>query len=122
MSSIKEAAEKTATESKQSFTLNDIIYTDSSDRVTIEITGRAFANLNEITEITSKWSEDDYTPSEILRVFCLTDSFLHLYEKRPNVNKSNLGIQTLPGFVAEQFVEGEELRSLFESAGFDAVC
>ncbi len=122
MSSIEETAVETAIESKQSFTQNDIIYTDGSDRVTIEITGQAFANLKEITELTSKWSEDDYTPSEILRVFCLTDSFLHLYEKRPNANKRNLGIQTLPGFVAEQFVEGEELRSLFESAGFDAVC
>jgi len=105
-----------------SFTHNDIIYTDGDDRVTIEITGKAFANLKEITELTSKWSEDDYTLSDILRVFCFTDSFLYLHEKRPNANKSNIDIQTLPGFIVEQFVEGEELRSLFESAGFDAVC
>ena len=122
MSSIEETAGETATENKQSFMHNDIIYTDGDDRVTIEITGRAFSNLKEITELTSQWSEDDYTPSDILRVFCFTDSFLYLHEKRPNANKNNLGIQTLPGFIAEQFVEGEELRSLFESAGFDAVC
>ena len=122
MSNRKETAGETAKSNNTSFTLNDIIYTDSNDRVTIEITGRAFSNLKEITELTSKWSEDDYTPSEILRVFCLTDSFLHLHEKRPNADKSNLDIQTLPGFIAEQFIEGEELRSLFESAGFDAVC
>lgn len=117
MSSIKEAAVKTATEDRQSFALNDIIYTDSSDRVTIEITGRAFANLKEITEITNKWADDDYTPTDILRVFCFHTTFLNLYKKYDENSESGW-IQTLPGAIAEQMVDGEELKILFEAAGF----
>ena len=117
MSSIEEAAEKTATESKQSFTLNDIIYTDNADNATITITGQAFANLKEITEITNKWSEDDYTPTDILRVFCLPATLLNLYKKSDETWKAAWE-QTLTGGIASQMTNGDELWRLFESSGF----
>ena len=121
MSSIEKTAGETATESKQSFTQNDIIYTDGDDRVKMEITGQAFANLKEITEITNKWAEDDYTPSDILRVFCFCDSFIYMNEKNPNAQNPYTAIQTLTGAIAEQYIEKEELVSLFKSAGFNVL-
>lgn len=104
----------------KSFTENDITYTDGTDRVAITITGRAFANLKEITEITNKWTEDDFTPTGILREFYFTDPFLNLNEKNPNDGKTIYSSsQTLSGAIAAEFSEGAELRRLFESAGFN---
>lgn len=103
----------------KSFTENDITYTNGADRVAITITGQAFANLKEITEITNKWTEDDFTPVGILREFYLTDPFLYLNKKNPNAGKRIYDLhQTLTGAIAEQFDEGKELYRLFESAGF----
>ena len=95
------------------FTKNDITFTDNADNVTITISGKAFTNLKEITEITNKWAESDYTPTEILRIFDFPDSFLYLHDRMPEAS-----IQTLPGAIIAQMTDGEELHPLFESAGF----
>ena len=110
-------AGETATRNSKSFTLNDITYTDGDDRVTIENTGKAFANLKEITEITNKWADDDYTPSDILRDFCFPSTILNLY-KRSDETWKNSYEQTLAGEVASQMINGHELWQLFEAAGF----
>lgn len=95
------------------FTENDITYADGADKVTITISGKAFANLKEITETINKWAKDNYTPTEILRDFCLPDSFLFFHDKMPQAS-----IQTFPGAIVNQLIDGDELRPLFESAGF----
>lgn len=118
MSSIEETAGETATENKQSFMHNDIIYTDGDDRVTIEITGQAFANLKEIAEITNKWAENDYTLSDMLRTFCLPDSFLYLHDKYPKSAIPYDVVQVLPGAIVAQYGDCDELASIFASAGF----
>lgn len=117
MSKQSKTAGKTATRNSKSFTLNDIAFTDGDNRVTIEVTGKAFANLKEITEIYNRWADDDYTPTDILRVFCFHTTFLNLYKKYDE-NSERGWIQTLPGAIAAQVVDGEELKMLFEAAGF----
>ena len=100
-----------------SFTKDDIIYTDNADNATITITGQAFANLKEITEITNKWANDNYTPTDILRDFCFPSTILNLY-KRSDETWKNSYEQTLAGEVASQMINGHELWQLFEAAGF----
>ena len=97
---------------------NDITYTDEPNAVTIRITGKAFANLKEITAIFNKWDEADNTPADIVRKFMCGDEWLYLDEKKP---EPLLLPQTLAGMMCDAYhgeTDTPELEAAFEAAGF----
>lgn len=119
MSNRGQTAGETATDNSKSLTVNDITFTEGDDRVTIEITGKAFANLCEITRIFNEWDENDYTPILILNDFCMPSSFMCLGKKRPDEGLAQNVTQVLPGAIAAYFDDGQDsLIDAFEKAGF----
>lgn len=119
MSKQSKTAGKTANESEGSFTSNDIIYSDGADRVTIEITGAAFANLKEIAEIFSKWSGEELSPASFVFWNYLSrfDAWQHLNEKKPKGEC----MQTLVEEVCDMLCDVDNIDALekaFNAAGF----
>ena len=99
--------------------VNDIVLTDKNDRLVIEITGKAFANLKEIASIYNKWNDDNLTLSEVAEEFMFGDYVLNLNQK-----KSVALHQTFSGIICDAFcdvpdVDVEELKRMFASAEFD---
>lgn len=119
MSKQRKTAGKTANESEGSFTSNDIIYKDGADRVTIEITGAAFANLKKIAEIFNKWSGEELSPASFVYWNYLSrfDAWQHLNEKKP---KSEY-MQTFAGKICDMLCDADNVDALekaFNAAGF----
>lgn len=99
--------------------VNDIVLTDKNDRLVIEITGKAFANLKEIASIYNKWNDDNLTLSGVAEEFLFGDYVLNLNQK-----KSVALHQTFSGIICDAFcnvpdVDVKELEGMFASAGFD---
>ena len=101
-----------------SFTQNDITFTDGDDRVTIEITGKAFANLKEITEIYNRWNDDDYSPSNTVAQILCGDSWFSLAQKKPDDTTT----QNCCGLLYDMYSDcsdAKELAAALITAGFD---
>lgn len=101
-----------------SFTQNDITFTDGDDRVTIEITGKAFANLKEITEIYNRWNDDDYSPSNTVAQILCGDSWFTLAQKKPDDTTK----QNCCGLLYDIYSDcsdAKELAAALITAGFD---
>jgi len=62
--------------------VNDIVMSDHDDRVTIEVTGRAFANLKEITRVHNQWCEEECLPSDMIESVLFIDPWFNLQEKK----------------------------------------
>lgn len=118
MSKKNETAGETAKSNVKPFTLNDITFTDGDDRVTIEITGKAFANLKEITEIYNRWNDDDYSPSDtVIRVLC-GDWWFNLDQKKLDDTLD----QNCCGLLYDTYSDcsnAKELEATLIAAGFD---
>ena len=91
-----------------------ISFTDAPDKVTVTITGAAFANLREIADVFNRTTGESLTPSDILAQFGLTVELTELARC-----KDGGAMQTLPAFVCdgcETFAN--ELAAAFKAAGF----
>lgn len=118
MSKQKETAGETAKSNVKSFSVNDITYTDGEDRVTIEITGQAFANLKEITEIFNRWNDDDYSPSNTVAQILCGDWWFNLAQKKPDDTTT----QNCCGLLYDIYSDcsdAKELAAALITAGFD---
>ena len=95
-----------------------IEFSNEPNGVTIRITGKAFTNLKEITEIFNRWDEADNTPADIVREFMCSDEWHYLDEKKP---ETLLLPQTLAGGIVDLYhdcKDATQLEEAFKAAGF----
>ena len=96
-----------------------ISFTAAPDRVTITVTGAAFANLREIADVFNRTTGESMTPADILAAFALTSDFSDLARcKEPGGS-----FQTLPASICEAIRTGgeegvDDLAEAFMAAGF----
>lgn len=120
MSSRGQTAGETATDNADRIHLKcGLVFTDKQDRVMIEIVGKAFANLREITGILNGLYVDceKTTPAEVVKDFlCADNSWFNLHVKQPNYEWE----QNLCGGIVEMLDDkyATKAEAAFNAAGF----
>lgn len=100
-------------------TKNDIVMSDHDDRVTIEVTGKAFANLKEITQVYNQWCAGDCLPSDMIELVFLIDPWFNLQKKKVSEYE-----ESFFGFLCAMYSDEpdiEQLESALSKAGFDTI-
>lgn len=95
-----------------------LVFTDKQDRVMIEIVGKAFANLREITGILNGLDDDDEknTPAEVVKDFlCWGSPWFNLHIKQPEKYEQNLCGNI---FQLLDDTEAQKAEAAFNAAGF----